>query len=300
MSWKLRSCTLLGDVEYPWRTVSDVDAIPSMICDDERRFLRWAAQTQVRPGQSIVDMGPLAGASTLALAHGARHAGLGDGAIHSFDLWRFFDGHESFFPEEHLGVGDDVLPMFSGNLSEFAPMIIAHQGDLARHNWTGGSIGLMFIDAAKHAETMRAIVSEFYPHLAVGALVIHQDYVSAEVPWVHAWQELLSDFFEVVDSPNGGSVCFRLTKPFVLTSDEFVEFANRSVSVELVRKAAERLVGWPRLCVRLAEAHLEAMQGHPDRAQSILNQVRVDPEYFGAVDYDLDLVATAVKRCLAN
>lgn len=248
-----------------------------MVCSDELQCFYYLAKCWCTGRGAIVDCGPLAGASTIAFASGAAPSTL----IHSYDLWRFCTGWEQFFPNRQLSEGDDLLPAFLSNLNGLSSSVIAHQGDLATQPWSDGPIELMFIDAAKTPAVMHNLVTEFFPYLVPGAIVIHQDYVSSQCPWIHVAVMLLRDFFEWMDSPSGGTVCARLIRPIprgILPADYYdalpLEDANR-----LIAEAADVCVGWERLCVKLAGATLFVQGNQRDRATQIRDDIANDPGF---------------------
>ncbi len=103
--------------EPPW---TGSRQIPSMITAEEMQFLCYLAGQRRYSNTMIVDMGPLAGGSTQALAFGAGEC---EGVVHSYDLWRMCPGWEQYLPGWHFRIGDSILPAFLENLG------------LARHKW---------------------------------------------------------------------------------------------------------------------------------------------------------------------
>jgi hypothetical protein len=290
-TYKLAEATLFpGGQLQPWRSVHvpwQAFPITSMICDDEVRFLHYLTSHHYTAAGSVVDMGPLAGGSTYAMAAGMRR-----GRIHSYDLWTYFEGFDAYFG--HMPLSADLLPAFKRNTSEFAHLIVPHQGNILEQRWSAGPIEIMFIDAAKTPALMFHIVNEFFPNLRRGAYVIHQDFVSAEDPWIHVAMGLLAPHFEVMDSPDGGSVCFRVIEPIPSTplSVDFLDGQRHLI------KAARRLLpGWHGLCLELAEANYLALTGSPGEAKDIVDAVRrhelYEPQRFA---YDIQLVQRAIEH----
>jgi hypothetical protein len=258
-----------------------------MICSDEILFLYYLASRHYTGAGAIVDMGPLAGGSTFALASGIQR-----GHIHSYDLWRYFDTFEQYFGPNAKSL--DLLEEFKHNLGDLLPRVTPHRGDILVQRWTGEPIEVMFIDAAKSAALMRHIANEFFPLLTTGAYVIQQDFVSAEDPWIHIAMGILGDRFEIMDSPEGGSVCFRVTKPIPPNPlpDNYLEGQGDNI-----RAARQMLPGWHGLCLELAEAHYAALYGERHKAWAILNGVRENPFYESwRFAYDEGLVERAIEK----
>ena len=151
----------------------------------------------------------------------------------------------------------------------------------------------MFIDAAKSPTLMRHLVTEFFPHLTPGALVIHQDYVSAECPWIHVAAILLKDHFEWMDSPDGGTVCARLLEPVPadLLRADYYDALSIEAGCHLLDCAADVCVGWERLCVVLAQANFVLARGDSVHSREILRRVIADPDFIEAgVGNDVRLI----------
>lgn len=304
-TFKLERAQLLAEELQPWRAgtpeLRAINPIPSMICEDESRFLHWIARHRVAGEGHIVDLGPLAGGSTHALCSGlALNAGAsGRTRIHSYDLWRFFPGWESFFPGAALRAGDDLHPFFTRNLEAFGNLVVSHPGDLRAHRWGGEPIEILFIDAAKAIEVWAHILREFLPYCIPGrTLIVHQDWVCAECPWIHLTMARLSDYLVPVDSPDGGTVAFRVERPVpraLAEKDDFLKLAPATAEARFER-AVSWMNGWYALDVLLARAHYLVMKGRCKQAEALVSQVLEHPDYCEHVRYDVDLVLAALDR----
>jgi hypothetical protein len=304
-TYKLREALLFGGAPQPWRAgIADLAAInpvPGMICGDEARFLHWIARDYFSGQGSIVDLGPLAGGSTHALCSGlALNPRVASGMrVHSYDLWRFEPGWESFFPGERLERGDDVHPLFTKNVQAFGGMVASHPGNLLDLRWNGEPIEILFIDAAKSLELWQHILREFLPRGIPGRmLLVQQDWVCAECPWLHVTTARLSEYLTPVDSPEGGTVVFLLQRPVPRALLEERDFLAGPLPVELERleRAASWTLGWHGLCVRLAQAHYLAMRGRAEEAMGLVEQVLHHPDCTPAVKYDADLVLASIAN----
>lgn len=307
-TFKLKHARLLADRLQPWRLDRPdsraVNPVPGMICEDESLFLHWIAKHASGAGQ-VVDLGPLAGGSTHSLCSGLAlnpAAARSKVRVHSYDLWRLFPGWEAFFPGEQLKLGDDLRPLFRRNLRAFGDVVVEHPGDLCAHRWHGEPIEILFIDAAKAAHLWAHILRTFLPHCIPGrALIVHQDWVCAECPWIHLTTARLSDYLIPVDSPDGGTVAFLVTRaipPALLkeSADGFLA-QPRPDAAERFARAASWMDGWYALNVMLAEAHYLAMRGCANESLAILDRVLAHPDSsLPQVQYDVELVRSALER----
>jgi len=264
-----------------------------MITEDESRFLYWLAKDYFSNTGLVIDLGPLAGGSTYALALGLsenRHK-FSWPLIHSYDLWEFYQDWGRFFPGKQFAHLADIQGAFLENLGSLRRWVVPHKGDICKATWTGEAIEILFIDIAKTPEAMEHIVNEFYPSLIPGkSIVVHQDFICPECPWIHATQEYLSNYFELVDSPDGGSVCFRLTQSIpknVLGENGFYRNLRTKDGVELIRSAASRIKGWYQLCVHASLAHFYVSRSDSGKALEILNRIQNSSEYSPAIGFDI-------------
>jgi len=259
-----------------------------MICSHELKFLYYLTKFYYTRSGAIVDLGPLAGSSTYAML-----SGLGSGPVYSYDLWAFCTGWEMFTGGKTLPLGTDIQSYFHANVAVFGDRVVAHKGDLRDVRWTGGPIEILFIDAAKSPELMRHLADEFLPKLMVGAYVLQQDWVSAGTPWIHVAMGKLRRYFEIVDSPEGGTVCFRVVEPI---PEGALDAASQVSDAEHFEAAIRILPGYHGLCVRLSQAHHAILSGNERLAAEIADEVRRDPQYSREhVGFDMDMIESALE-----
>ena len=303
-TFKLADAVLFDGGLQPWRELSlpwtSGQPVPSMMSPDELAFLHYLARIQYRGEGAIVDLGPLAGGSAYALA-----SGMGASAfrVHSFDYWRSWADCGQWFPGLDLQPGDDLLPAFLDNLGPYKERIVPYQGDILSQSWCGEPVEIIFIDAAKSPMLMLHIIREFYPRLVQGGWLVHQDYVSSRCPWIHIAERELRDYFEVYDSPFGGTVCFRLIRKFPRDAVPGVDYFARlplDRARQLLRDAELLFsVCWERLCVRLAAAHYLLMAGQFIEAKETFDQVISDPLIeCNGVQNDVRMICSKIAGCL--
>ncbi|HXA07509.1 MAG TPA: class I SAM-dependent methyltransferase, partial [Bryobacteraceae bacterium] len=129
-----------------------------MIGIDEIDFLHYLVRTQYSKQGSIIEFGPLGGASTCALAAGAPEA-----TLHAYDFWTYHEALRDYFPGRRLRPGQSVLPAFLENIRPFRDRVRVHRGDLTRQRWGSGPIEIVFVDAAKTPASLLHMFREFFP-----------------------------------------------------------------------------------------------------------------------------------------
>src|SRR5687767_13434694 len=98
----------------------------------------------------IVDLGPLLGLSTHAMASGlARNeAASKKGRIHSYDLF-LATGYSHFLDPEHLAFGGSLFPLYLDLNRDYLDLIRVYPGNILSMRWTAAPIEILFIDVAK-------------------------------------------------------------------------------------------------------------------------------------------------------
>ena len=205
--------------DCPWRQISADDlaaaaAVPTMLNRDERQLYHWLGKNARGIGATI-DLGTFAGGSTANLAHGLASSGK-PYHIHGYD--RFTASAEA--RALHLSPGgvaltdqDDILPLAQRFLAPWAAHITLHRGEIAKVVWDGGPIELLVVDAAKSTLLTDHIAAQFFPSLIAGqSLLVHQDFLHAQQPWLAVQMVRLADYFTPMGLIGKDCVVFACTK----------------------------------------------------------------------------------------
>jgi tetratricopeptide (TPR) repeat protein len=166
------------DNPRPWDQVSipaAVNAVPSMLSQDEKQYLIWLTSEKFEGWGAIVEAGTWLGSSSAALAEGLRRRSR-DNKIHSFDLFRW-ESYMSDMAGPLLEVGEDFLPLFRKETAPYAACIEPKKVDLFNVSWEGGPIELLFVDSAKTWDLTNVVLKTFGPHLVPGrSRIVLQDF----------------------------------------------------------------------------------------------------------------------------
>lgn len=189
--------------------------IRSMLSTHEIALLYACAKDAWVSG-AIVDLGPLSGASTWALAKGLtdRKEGTPEepGIIHSYDLWRGEDSYRNYLTDYRCSRSSSLLGHWIEVLDGYHNLCEPHQGDFCTWQWDGSEIGILFIDVAKSWKLNNHVVSTMFPALQPGSILIQQDYIQWNEYWIHMEMARFSDYFEHCQFLRGATSFYRCIK----------------------------------------------------------------------------------------
>ncbi|CAN5276966.1 hypothetical protein BH23VER1_BH23VER1_20010 [soil metagenome] len=272
----------------PWREIQvDKDPYPpTMLADDELALLYWLGSEYWRGEGEIIDAGCFLGGSTFALASGAKanpHVPetAKNGRVHTYDLFIVdsFEGHEGYlsaFPD--VREGESFSHVFERFQAPHREVIDLHEGDVTKTTWPDEKdIEILFIDLAKTAEINDFVVKTYFPRLVPGkSVVIQQDYLFCDLPWIHITMEILRDYFRIIDDVPWASRVYLLEKP--IPQEVIDGFDYRSIPFEkklaLFEQAQVTVKGtqWEGQ-LHLAKTRLHIMEGHADKAPAMIAEV---------------------------
>lgn len=246
-----------------------------MTTPSERKYYTQIAADAIGQPGSIVDLGCWLGSTSISLAQGIQHT---NELVYAMDcfVWRnWMDpwAHEmlcSYLP------GESFLPETRRRIENVQDNIQLLEVDLTTYEWEQGAIKILLVDAMKSWELTETIATEFYPSLAVGSSLIHQDFKFYAVPWIHLLQYRLRDAFELcADVTDSTTVGFRTKR--LLSRDEVRAAATfEGVSDQEVADAMAYFASFLGEAGRasLAGAHMHYFTelGRKDQAEKICRQ----------------------------
>ena len=206
----------LNDVELP-------DAIPySQVSAWELRFLYLLGRHRLTGKGKVIELGSGGGGSTYALALGLQENPDFDkktNKLHAYDFFRVGKGtfaSPKFFsagkaPEDSNSFLDD----FKDKLKPFMDFIEIHPGDIWQTSDPDdhSPIEFLHVDIAKTARVFRCVAERFLPRLEPGAVLLHQDFASPRLPWLHYSTGLLLPYIEIAGPPIRSTLAFEVIKP---------------------------------------------------------------------------------------
>ncbi len=274
--------------QKPWReiTVDKAPYPPTMLADDELALLYWLGSEYYRGEGEIIDAGCFLGGSSFALASGVKaNKHVSDdqkaGRVHTYDLFVVDDmeGHEGYlnaFPD--VKEGESFVHIFERFQEPHREVIDLSAGDVMKTSWPADKdIEILFIDLAKAECINDFVVKTYFPHLVPGkSVVIQQDYLFCDLPWIHITMEVFRDYFRIIDDVPWASRVYILEKEIPKELIEGFDFAAIPFEkkVALFEQAQETVEGtqWAGQ-LHLAKTRLYINEGHEDKAPGMIAEV---------------------------
>jgi hypothetical protein len=289
---------LLG--ERPWANVKFTfpSQLPTMISEEERRYLHWLGKSFWTGQGNLVEIGPWLGGSTYCLASGMAEnpakAGIHKLFVYDSFEWRPFMAARAKLP---LEPGASFQPYFEQNVQAYRDLIVAERrvlpddaiphdpvvvgvrhvapnpGDVLR--WESSRpIEVLFVDGAKSWDGLLHLLKETHGSLVAGrSLIVCQDYKHWSCYWVAAIIELLSDRFQLQHLLDYNTVAFLLLRKLERSDIDALPTSatlDADTGARMLERAAERLAHLQdplgAALLRLGKVHFLAHKGNHERA----------------------------------
>lgn len=207
--------------QTPWDAFTATDLgqaamVPTMLNVKEQSFYVWLGREWATGAGAIVDLGSFAGGSAACLAEGVAQADRAQ-IVHGYDKFGLQDypgfkdrcarywakppaSKSQFDPFVMPDIpGDDLLPVAEVFMAPWGKGVRLYKGQIEAMTWTGEPIELLVLDASKTAATMDRMSAMFFPHLIAGrSIIVQQDFLWWQQPWIAAQMALLSEYFTPV------------------------------------------------------------------------------------------------------
>jgi hypothetical protein len=257
-----------------------VRAVPAQLSPNDRRcyFGHMAGRFEARG--AIVDAGTLAGGTSVALTAGALASkAMPLPEVHAYDRFECDWHTPGFFKGEFnldLQPGSNFRAVYEDMIAPFRRLVTIHDGDLLTADWIGKPIETLSLDICKSPALADQAVRLFLPCLIPGGFVLHQDYKTIWLPWIHVWMERLSKYFvRLYETPLGSTVVFQSIRP--IPPDDVVRLLSDPLTVDravaLAQQAASRALSREtRTFVELASVILVCQRSR-DTAARLLEDI---------------------------
>jgi hypothetical protein len=183
----------------PWLRDQPFPVGITMLTDEELLLLRWIAKTAYSAEGLLLDCGCFLGGSTTAFAVGLRERPVISRKIHSFDLFVAGEFEARAYAHEGLRLGQSFRALYDANIAPFQDLVEVHEGDITQSSFPDGEIEILFVDCAKVPAVNNYFVTKLFPRLVPGrSIIIQQDYLCQDLPWIHITMEYFSEYFELL------------------------------------------------------------------------------------------------------
>jgi hypothetical protein len=188
----------------------------SMLTEDEKRFLYWCTLRFYDNKGEIVELGPFAGGSSVALAAGLRASWPeANRTVQVYDRFKTDEFIDNFYlkPNGLAADSGSFRHVYDKQTAAFSDLLRVHEGDVTQELWNGAPIEILFIDIAKAWHVNDHVNRTFLPHLIPGkSLVIQQDFFHQWEYWTILTMELLKDYFEYVGFVRWNSAVYQCVR----------------------------------------------------------------------------------------
>lgn len=177
------------------RTLPSSVASAAMTTKEEQALFTKSVRDVAALKGKIIDLGCWLGSTTLSLAAGLRELN-DDGKVYAFDRFMWEPWMDLYSCEHWCDYlpGESFLPETRRRMGNLKPWVVLVPADLTTYRWEGGPVRLLLVDAMKSWRLTTTIGREFFAALIKGAIVLHQDYLSFNHPWLSVLQYRLRDY----------------------------------------------------------------------------------------------------------
>jgi len=267
-------------------------SVPSMMSEGERRFLFNIAKNYYTGAGLIIDAGTFLGASTACFGNGvSENPHLADIRAHwqkpiiSLELGITNQQMLLSFKRHGIGeglvAGDSFGPLIEGHIKNVRDLVDLRLGDILEtgriEDQAKGKklpVEILFLDVLKAPAISEFAFLEYLPRLIPRrSLVIQQDYLSGDLPFIHVHQEYFASKFEYIGEISSSAI-FRLVHR--ITRDEVAELFENPPDAEteltLVSRAVQRSVDpYRRLIMSFAKLRIILKARGLDAAKQYLS-----------------------------
>ncbi len=203
----------------------ELPGIPTALSSRELSYLHWLASTMTGAGR-VVELGSFLGGSTAALVHGLAHSAAPDERVLAYDMFRVPESavgtsaaFEAWLVQFGLARGASFLDRFKHLHRAWLDRIAVRPVEFPEsvESWEDRSlypeqspIELLFVDVAKSWDVHRTVMGVFGAHVLPGGVLVQQDFMDVQTPWIPIHMYQLRDVFEPLDAVRGTpTVSFR-------------------------------------------------------------------------------------------
>jgi hypothetical protein len=197
-----------------------------------------------------------------------------------------------------LQENDSFRPRFDRFVQPYADHLAVHEGDILQKNWDGRPIEICFIDVAKTWAIQNWVVTQWFPNLRPGSIVVQQDFFHNYTGYIPMVMEHYADYFELIDALEWETAVFLCTKqiPAEACRMDFSKDIPLERQLELTDRSARRFDPLRQALMECQKIYLVTCAGDPDRARSMLRLSAQQYSGWPRIKWLLEKMENRLKR----
>jgi hypothetical protein len=276
----------------------------SMLSPGERAALYQLVRLVAPADARIAELGSYLGGTTRLFGEALHRSGVRDEP--RIEVYDFFEHNETsrLRLQDHPLYNDhDFFAIWRENTRSYADLIDLHRGDLREAESDGPPLWMLYVDIIKDEALVNPVMQRFLPRLAVGGLLVHQDYFHWQSPWVVYTTEHIMDRLQYVATVSNHTMVLRLADEIPAETLELdyltgLDWTDKDL---LMQRAISRFSGLRAGLLRISRLNLMSIEGL-DLPAAEVEALREEFGYSARVQRYLDEVqrvhATATLRSI--
>jgi len=236
----------------------------SMLSPGERAALYQLVRLVAPAGARIAELGSYLGGTTRLFGEALRRSGVHDEArIEVYDFFEHNDISRRQLQDHPLYNDQDFFAIWRANTRPYADLVDLHRGDLRHASSDGSPLWMLYVDIVKNEALVNPVMQQFLPRLAVGGLLVHQDYFHWQSPWVVYATEHIMDHLQYVGTVANHTMILRLVDelPEELLSLDYLAGLDWTDKDLLMQRAIDRFGGIRAGLLRTSRLNLMSIEG---------------------------------------
>ena len=276
----------------------------SMLSPGERAALYQLVRLVAPADARIAELGTYLGGTTRLFGEALHRSGVRDEArIEVYDFFAPNETSRSRLQDHPLYNDQDFFAIWRENTRSYADLIDLHRGDLREAGSDGPPLWMLYVDIIKDAALVNPVMQRFLPRLAVGGLLVHQDYFHWQSPWVVYTTEHIMDHLQYVATVSNHTMVLRLIDELPAETLELdyltgLDWTDKDL---LMQRAINRFSGLRAGLLRISRLNLMSIEGL-DLPTAEVEALREEFGYSSRIQRYLDEVqrvhATATLRSI--